>query len=122
MPAVMSYCYNSNITADPHTFTDNSMLRRIGPGIPYSNMWDKKPWEEELEQTIYDLNKNPCKEILLDNKDTCTLTIEEEDMGRRLVKVIIIDPNENVPLEDAVLYMGEEVLTDLTDQELFFEL
>lgn len=41
---------------------------------------------------------------------------------RRLVKVIIVDPNENVPLEDCVLYSGEEKMTDATDQELFFEI
>lgn len=42
--------------------------------------------------------------------------------GRRLVKVIVMDPNENVPLDKCILYSGEEKLTDLTDQELFFEL
>jgi hypothetical protein len=42
--------------------------------------------------------------------------------SRRLVKVVIVDPNENVPLEDCVLYSGEEKLTDATDQELFFEI
>jgi hypothetical protein len=42
--------------------------------------------------------------------------------ARRLVKVVIVDPNENVPLEDAVLYNGEEKMTDATDQELFFEI
>lgn len=41
---------------------------------------------------------------------------------RRLVKVVIIDPNDNVPLEDCVLYSGSEKLTDATDQELFFEI
>ena len=41
---------------------------------------------------------------------------------RRLVQVIIVDPNENVPLEQCVIYRGEQMLTDLTDQELFFEL
>lgn len=42
--------------------------------------------------------------------------------SRRLVKVVIVDPNENVPLDDCVLYSGEEKLTDATDQELFFEI
>jgi hypothetical protein len=42
--------------------------------------------------------------------------------ARRLVKVIIADPNENVPLADCVLYSGEEKMTDATDQELFFEI
>lgn len=41
---------------------------------------------------------------------------------RRLVKVVIIDPNENIPLKDCILYSGDEQLTDLTDQELFFEI
>lgn len=42
--------------------------------------------------------------------------------ARRLVKVVIVDPNENVPLEDCVLFSGDEKLTDATDQELFFEI
>lgn len=39
----------------------------------------------------------------------------------RVVKVFIADPNENVPLEKRMIYRGEEKTTDLTDQELFFE-
>lgn len=42
--------------------------------------------------------------------------------NRRLVQVFIADPNENVPLEDSLLYSGEQKLTDATDQELFFEI
>jgi hypothetical protein len=42
--------------------------------------------------------------------------------SRRLVKVVIVDPNENVPLDNCILYSGEEKLTDATDQELFFEI
>jgi hypothetical protein len=42
--------------------------------------------------------------------------------ARRLVKVVIVDPNENVPLNQCILYSGEEKLTDATDQELFFEI
>lgn len=40
---------------------------------------------------------------------------------RRLVQVFIADPDENVPLEKSLLYSGEQKLTDLNDQELFFE-
>lgn len=39
----------------------------------------------------------------------------------RIVKVFIADPNENLPLDKRVLYSGEEKLTDLTDQEMFYE-
>lgn len=40
---------------------------------------------------------------------------------RRLVQVFIADPDERVPLKDSLLYFGDQQLTDLTDQELFFE-
>ncbi len=42
--------------------------------------------------------------------------------NRRLVRVIIVDPNENIPLDKSILFQGEEKFTDATDQELFFEL
>ncbi len=41
---------------------------------------------------------------------------------RRLVQVFIADTDENVPLDDCLIYSGEQKLTDLTDQELFFEI
>lgn len=41
---------------------------------------------------------------------------------RRLVQVFIADPDENVPLDQSMLYQGEQKLTDATDQELFFEI
>jgi hypothetical protein len=41
--------------------------------------------------------------------------------ARRLVQVFIADPNENIPLDQSLLYSGEQKLTDATDQELFFE-
>ena len=43
-------------------------------------------------------------------------------MTRRIVQVFIADVNENIPLQDCLLFKGEEKLTDATDQELFFEL
>ncbi len=46
---------------------------------------------------------------------------QENEMTRRLVQVIIVDPNENVPLDSSIIYHGEPKLTDATDQELFFE-
>ena len=50
---------------------------------------------------------------------------EEKKMSataRRLVQVFIVDPYESVPLKDCLLYKGELQLTDLTDQELFYEI
>lgn len=39
----------------------------------------------------------------------------------RIVRVFIVDPNENIPLDKRVIYKSEEKLTDMTDQELFFD-
>lgn len=47
---------------------------------------------------------------------------QEVKLQRRLVQVLIADPNENVPLEDCLLYKGDPKLTDATDTELYFEL
>lgn len=48
---------------------------------------------------------------------------EDEDImsDKRMVRVLIVDPDEDVPVEKSVLHDGKEQLTDLTDQELFFE-
>lgn len=43
-------------------------------------------------------------------------------MTIRIIKAYIADPNDNLPLDKRVLYSGPEKLTDLTDQELFFEI
>lgn len=40
----------------------------------------------------------------------------------RLVQVFIADTNDNIPLDKRLLHSGEQKLTDLTDQELFFEI
>ena len=50
-------------------------------------------------------------------KETAPVTATQ----RRLVQIFIADPDENVPLDQCLLYSGEQKLTDLTDQELFFE-
>lgn len=42
-------------------------------------------------------------------------------MTNRIVKIFIADPNENLPLDKRLLHSGDEQLTDLTDQELYFE-
>lgn len=42
--------------------------------------------------------------------------------SRRIVQVYIADPSEAVPLDQAILYTGKQQMTDLTDQELFFEI
>lgn len=42
--------------------------------------------------------------------------------NRRLVQVFIADPDENLPVDKSMIYSGDQRFTDLTDQELFFEI
>lgn len=41
---------------------------------------------------------------------------------RRLVQIVIADPDPKMPLNDSLLYKGDEMMTDLTNEELFYEL
>lgn len=54
-----------------------------------------------------------------------TITLDEGAtmavQPRRLVRIIIADPDAALPLDKVLLYNGEEKFTDATDQELFFE-
>jgi hypothetical protein len=46
---------------------------------------------------------------------------KEQKVSLRIVKVVIADPTESLPLDKRVLYAGQETTTDLTDQELFYD-
>lgn len=52
------------------------------------------------------------------------ITIKEEDMATELVlrkvRIHFIDPDKHIPLEKRIIFEDEKV-TDLNDQELFFE-
>ena len=45
-----------------------------------------------------------------------------QKQGRRIVQVMVVDPDPKVPLDLAVLHHGEQMVTDSTDEELFFEM
>jgi hypothetical protein len=45
-----------------------------------------------------------------------------KDSSLRIVRVIIADPDPNLPLENRVLHDSKEITTDLDDRELFFEI
>lgn len=107
MPAVMNCTYGGGLLGTSHLDTFTNIRTPINPWN--ENTWpDSSQWETKLKETLLTIDKT---------------TKKEEIMGtRRLVKVVIVDPNENVPLEDAVLYICDEILTDLTDEEIFYDL
>jgi hypothetical protein len=46
---------------------------------------------------------------------------ENQPVPRRLVRVLIVDPNDQVPVAQAMIYDSKEIWTELDNQELFFE-
>lgn len=81
--------------------------------------WFQKFLHEE-EKVDSDIDRL-VREVTQQQKPKQETTIVA-DPKRRLIKVIIVDPDDRVPLDKSVLYSGSEKLTDLTDQELFFEI
>lgn len=72
----------------------------------------------------YNSAYNSTDEILEKFNQITTKSIKEEKpmSDRRIVQVFIVDPDEKLPLKNALLYQGEPHITDLTDNELFFEI
>jgi hypothetical protein len=69
----------------------------------------------------------PAQAFGMHNESRIRQILEEQSMAevkspRRYVQVIIADVNENIPLDQCLLYKGEPKLTDATDQELYFEI
>lgn len=73
-------------------------------------------WAQALSEV-----RNRNQEAINNPQETVVMSAGVRN-DRRLVQIFIVDPNENVPLDKCLLYKGEEKLTDLNDQELFFEL
>ena len=48
--------------------------------------------------------------------------MKEKEMSRRFVRVLIIDPDERIPVKNALLYIGKPCLVDSTDEEMFLSL
>lgn len=87
-------------------------------GVPNNLGWQ----QQKLNENIVVEALRAQQELKQQAKPQVVKLPKEKPVGRRIIKVIIIDPDEKVPLEKCVLYSGEEKLTDLNDQELFFEI
>jgi hypothetical protein len=121
MPTITSSTYTSSsaigVNALPAldncgVITDenfNQLLRRPEPGWTAStvNAIASSPHWQELRP-----QDRPAK----------PQTKGQTEMQTRLVKVLIADSDKRVPLADRLLFEGDEQLTDLTDQELYFEI
>lgn len=122
-PHIASTAYASNQV--------NLMMPFQGAGIaaalgPRQSVWDDGREERELQMKQL-LEHAKFQQAGAHNHNASIQPTPAEgkptmpNASRRLVQVFIADPDENVPLTDCLLYSGDQKLTDLTDQELFFE-
>ncbi len=95
--------------------------RSLGSWInshPYGQSVDKKVDYSEIAKIALAKQKPALIPTFVSPKQP-----EESKMPkRRIVQVFIADTDENVPLDQCLLYKGDQKLTDATDQELFFEI
>lgn len=81
----------------------------------------------EISKTAYSSSSSSMEPSTSDESQHAFMEIQEVEEGevedmRRIVQVFIADINEDIPLEFGLLYTGEATFTDLTDEELFFEI
>lgn len=109
------------VAAHSHTIYDASNLHL--PTSTFAGTTSTDIWKTTaIDDAVNQFTIGNARKLTLSNS-THTGAIEvAANVGRRLVQVFIADPDKRVPLKDSLLYRGEQQLTDLTDQELFFEL
>ena len=108
-----------SITGSAYTST-TMPLANINQAMSSFTAIGDMPWQNQQQDyrgVLFGQEPAPkAKDKPQPKKDDTAMTT------RRLVQVFIADPDENVPLESALLYKGEPKFTDATDQELFFEI
>jgi len=110
MPTLNNFSYTTttNTTADP-PWGQAMVAQRFGERDASANFVDLLNEQQQAHQP-----KKARKARRIEKERNMT--------DRRLVQVFVADPNENIPLDDCLLYKGEIKLTDSTDQELFYEI
>lgn len=115
LPTMASTAYASTTSNVGDLWTSGALVNQYPGhqrmGVQMTPEWQKN---EELAQFIV---RGQKAQAAVNN------VLKETDMAsRRMVQVFIADVNDNIPLDKCLLYTGEPKLTDLTDQELFFEI
>lgn len=103
-----------SITASSYLSSQLDHKLLFGGAPPQNALKQQEAFGEILRRVQQD---QPIKQPVVNNQPTTETTMS----AARIVKVFIADANENLPLDKRVLYSGDERLTDLTDQELFFD-
>lgn len=108
LPEISSSTYRSHAIEGPTGPT--------GPAGPIGPIGRAMDGRRSLEMQIAELTQWDEKHLYQPSNPMPTPT-------RRLVQIFIADPHPDVPLDNCLLHQSEKpFLTDLDDQELFFEI
>ena len=82
------------------------------------------PTTAMMAQEAQTFGRLPLQEISYSSESHSTSSSKSSkgEFMRRIAQVFIADTNENIALDKGLLYQGEPTFTDLTDEEMFFEL
>ncbi len=100
-PAVVRQLFEARFAKEQETPTTDMMAQE-------AQTFGRLP----LEQTSYSS----------ESRSSSSSKSSKGEFMRRIAQVFIADRNENIALDKGLLYQGEPTFTDLTDEELFFEL
>lgn len=116
LPTLMTYTTTSSPINVDWLNQQQGLLSQEAP-YPYDKRKDDLSNKYKFITT-----ERPSPNILLNSVEKA---IKGETMAqekRRIIKVFVVDTDNALPLDKAMLYEGEQKFTDLTDQELFFEI
>ncbi len=118
VPQITSSVYGASSTYEP-------TVTSAGGGLIWGGQLAAASLAEETEELdtldVDKLLRRARQEARQSHQQHQTTDPMPDKPTRRLVQVFIADPDPNVPLKAALLYKGELMFTDATDQELYFE-
>jgi hypothetical protein len=122
-PHIYNVAHTHTLSSDTQSYPGIGMNQFQGFYQPSTTV---KSWEQQLNKLENQThNFNQLGQNFTTNEIVVNQPIQKEPemekTKRRFVQVFIMDPNENVPLDKALLYKGDQKLTESTDQELFFD-
>lgn len=118
MPAISAYSYTSN-TVDPLAAAGMFAPQQLNQGMLQQQL------NQAVDTTAGAAAVGGTTARRLGASPIARRQPEEIKMaaatGRRYVQIFIADPDPKVPLDKCLLYSSESKMTDLTDEELYFE-
>jgi hypothetical protein len=106
------------VNRDMPTFVAASYGEALPAADAWANIIHRNPIP--AEPVVRQANLGRLEKAILKARPQPETETQAMTTERRLVRVLVVDPDELVPNADALLFDSKEMFTDKTDQELFF--